>query len=400
MPDAVTFDHVSKSFRYFQSPLQRLRDVLVPFGGGRHTDVHVLRDLTFSVPRRQTLAIVGPNGVGKSTLLHIVAGLVEPTSGTVSVNGRVTGLLDLGGSFLPELTGRENARFFHEIVVRDGTPFASREADIEAFAELGEFFDRPLRTYSSGMLLRLAFAAATCENPDVLLVDEMLAVGDARFQQKCYRRIRELRERGTTILLVTHVVHNLPAVCDRVIVLDNGGVVFDGDPAAGVKRYFQLFFSAPERPGGDGADGEVRYGEGAAITGVFATRDGVTPESTYETGEVVRIVFDVEFAAAVAAPVLGLACYTKEGHPLYAVNSTLLGEPPHPAVAGERRHVEFELRLDVIVQDVFIDLSVFEMRDGSTTMLDVRSGVLHLTIAPSHHCYGIVDLGASLREVR
>jgi hypothetical protein len=250
------------------------------------------------------------------------------------------------------------------------------------------------------MLLRLAFAAATCENPDVLLVDEMLAVGDARFQQKCYRRIRSLRERGTTILLVTHVVHNVPAICDRVIVLENGELVFDGDPAAGVQRYFQLFLAAPERPAGGGPDANIRYGAGAALTGVIATRDGVTPVTSYEAGEVVRIVFDVEFVDAVAAPDVALACSTKEGHLLYAATGAQLGEAPHAAAAGERRRLEIELRLDVIVEDVFVDLSVFDTRDGVMTMLDARSGVLHLTIAPSHHGYGIVDLAASLREVR
>jgi hypothetical protein len=248
------------------------------------------------------------------------------------------------------------------------------------------------------MLLRLAFAAATCENPDVLLVDELIAVGDARFQQKCYRRIRELRDRGATILLVTHVVHNLAGISDRVVVLENGAVIFDGDPAAGVQRYLQLFFGAPDRPATDGAG--IRYGEGAAITGVFATRDGVTPATAYETGEVVRIVFDVEFAVAVAAPEIGFACSTKEGRSLYAATSTLLGDTPRAAGAGERRHLELELRLDLLVQDVFVDLSVFETRDGAVTVLDAHSGVLHLTIAPSHHCYGIVDLAAVLREVR
>ena len=161
MSDALCFEHVDKSFRYFHSPLQRLREAFSPFGKTHHVPVPVLHDISFTVPHGQTVAIIGANGVGKSTLLHIVAGLVEPSSGSVTVNGRVTSLLDLGGSFLPDLTGRENAGFFHQIVARGDGDADARERAIEEFAEIGEFFDRPLHTYSSGMALRLAFASAS-----------------------------------------------------------------------------------------------------------------------------------------------------------------------------------------------------------------------------------------------
>jgi ABC-type polysaccharide/polyol phosphate transport system ATPase subunit len=355
---ALRFDHVEKSFRFFASPLQRLREVFSPFGKAHHVPVPVLHDVTFTIPRGQTVAVIGPNGVGKSTLLHLVAGLLEPSSGTVTVNGRVTGLLDLGGSFLPDLTGRENARFFHQIVSRGEGDMAARERAIEDFADIGEFFDRPVHTYSSGMFLRLAFASATCEDPDILLIDEVLAVGDARFQQKCYRRLRELRElrdRGTTILLVTHVVQGLASVCDRVLVLENGRMVFDGDPGPGVDRYYQLFFMAPEQPARGGASGELRYGVGgAAITGAFASRDGVQEAWAFDAGDVARVVFDVEFARAVDAPQLGFACSTKEGLRIYATTSSMLGETPRPALAGERRRVEVDLHLNVAVGDLFI----------------------------------------------
>src|SRR5260221_6888998 len=224
---AMTFEHVEKSFRFFASPLHRLREVFSPFGGSHHVEVPVLHDLSFTIPRGQTVAIIGPNGVGKSTMLHLVGGLLQPSSGTVTVNGRVTSLLALGGTFLPDFTGRENARFFHQIVSRDDGDVTARERAIEEFADIGEFFDRPIHTYSSGMFLRLAFASATCEDPDILLIDEVLAVGDARFQQKCYRRLRELRDRGTTILLVTHVVQGLAGGCDRRLVIQNGPPGFD-----------------------------------------------------------------------------------------------------------------------------------------------------------------------------
>ncbi|MEA2236368.1 MAG: lipopolysaccharide transport system ATP-binding protein [Thermoanaerobaculia bacterium] len=400
MSDAVCFEHVDKSFRFFHSPLQRLREAFSPSGKPHHVPVPVLRDVSFSVARGETVAIIGPNGVGKSTLLHIVAGLVEPSSGIVTVEGRVTSLLDLGGSFLPDLTGRENARFFHQIVARNEGDAHARERAIEEFAEIGEFFDRPLHTYSSGMALRLAFAGATCEDPDILLIDEVLAVGDARFQQKCYRRLRELRERGTTILLVTHVVQGLAGLCDRVIVLDHGRIVFDGDPARGVDRYYQLFFMAPEQPTRSGS-GELRYGiGGAAIISAFASRDGIDEERVFDAGDVVRLVLDVEFTRAVDAPQLGFACSNKEGVRIFATSAALLGETLRSAAAGEQRRMEIEFHLDLAVTDVFIDLSIFEvLPHGEMSVLDHRVGVLHLTVVPPRHFGGIADLSATIREV-
>ena len=397
---AIRFDHVDKSFRFFASPLRRLREAFSPFGGMHHEPVPVLHDITFTMPRGQTVAIIGANGTGKSTLLHLVAGLIEPSSGTVAVDGRVTSLLDLGGSFLPDLTGRENARFFHQIVSRGQGDSVERERTIEEFADIGEFFDRPLRTYSSGMFLRLAFASATCEDPDILLIDEVLAVGDARFQQKCYQRLRELRDRGTTILLVTHVVQGLASVCDRVLVLEHGRIVYDGDPARGVDRYYQLFFMAPEISAPGGESGELRYGVGgAAITSAFASRDGLTAGSAFDAGDVARIVFDVEFARAVEAPQIGVSCSTKEGVRVYATTSGMLGDAPRSARPGERRRCEVQLRLGVACSDLFLDLSVFEVFDGEVRVLDVRVGVLHLTVTAPRHYAGISDLSASIRVV-
>jgi ABC-type polysaccharide/polyol phosphate transport system ATPase subunit len=398
---AVRFEQVEKRFRYFASPLLRLREVFSPFGRSHHVPVPVLNDITFTVPRGQTIAIIGANGVGKSTLLHLVAGLVEPSSGTVTVDGKVTGLFDLGGNFLPDLSGRENARFFHRIIAADRGDPELRERAIEEFADIGEFFDRPVNTYSSGMFLRLAFACATCEEPDILLIDEVLAVGDARFQQKCYHRLRELREGGTTILLVTHIVHGLAGICDRVLVLEKGRIVFDGEPAAGVDRYFQLFFMAPELPASEGQSDALRYGVGGAtISGAAARRSSGEATSAFNAGDALHVTFDVEFTRAVEAPQYGFSCSTIEGVRIYATTSGMLGETPRPVAAGEWRHLEVKLSLNVAVADVFLDLSIFEVAGGAAIVLDARIGVLHLRVTPPSHCAGITDLMAAIREVR
>lgn len=398
---ALQFEHVQKTFRHYRSPLHRLFEIFWPFGPRRHIAVPVLDDVSFSVVRGESVAVIGANGVGKSTLLHLVAGLLEPSAGNITVNGRVTALLDLGGSFLPELTGRENARFYHRLVARGDDDPLERERRVEQFAELAEFFDRPVRTYSSGMFLRLAFACASIEDPDILLIDEVLAVGDARFQQKCYRRLSELRDRGTTILLVTHVMHGLTAICDRALVLDHGRLAFDGDPGRGVDRYYQLFFTAPEQPREATAVGsELRYGlGGATISHVVAYRNGVQETTAFNASDTARLVFDIEFTRDVVAPQFGFGCSTKEGTSIYMTTTVMLGIAAVPALAGERRCVEVSFRLDVGVGDVFVDVSAFELVHGAVNILDARMHVLHLTVSMSPHYIGLADMSAVIRQV-
>lgn len=398
-PTAIAFDHVVKHFRCFASPVDRVKEALHPTGKVYHTQVPVLGGVSFTIPSGQTVAVLGPNGVGKSTLLHLVAGVLEPSSGVVTVSGSVFALLDLTGSFAPELTGRENVRFFHDVVLKGAGDWIERERVVQEFAEIGDYFDRPVRTYSTGMFLRLAFATAISAEPDILLIDEVIAVGDARFQQKCYRRIRELHDRGTTILLVTHAVEMVPGVCERVLLFDHGELVFDGDPAVGVDRYYQLFFNAPEQPTLDPSLKEHRYGSGGAkIVRSFASRDGVGEALSFKRGERVTVVMEVEFERAVARPHFGFSCSTKEGIRVYATTTLLLRETPAPASAGERRRVEIAFELGVAVADLFIDLSLFEMNPGSFDVLDVRLGVLHLAVTSSSLCGGIVDLDAGFAE--
>ncbi len=398
---AIEVTSLTKSFRYFPSPLDRLREAFSPFGTKHHVPVSVLRDVSFTIPRGESVAIIGPNGAGKSTLLHLIAGLIQPSAGTVAARGRVQSLLDLGGNFLFDLTGRENARFQHEVAFREAGNWDEREQVIREFAGIGEFFDRPVRTYSLGMLLRLAFATAVSEEPDILLLDEVLAVGDARFQQKCFRRIRELRDRGTTIVIVTHHVDGLPAICDRVLVLDHNELVFNGGAGEGVDRYYQLFFMSPGLSARDASTDEHRHGDaGARIVNCFATHDGVAPVTSFAAGEVVKIVADIEFARAVEAPQIGFTCATREGVRVYTTSSGMLGEAPEPAHEGERRRVDITFTLAVGVTDLFIDISLFEVAHGTFNVLDARLGVLHLVVTSPRHFAGITDLSAMIRTER
>jgi lipopolysaccharide transport system ATP-binding protein len=400
MPEvALRFERVAKRYPVYRTGLGRLAAALLPGVRGEAPTVEVLEDVDFAVDAGESVAVIGPNGAGKSTILHLAAGLVAPSAGTVSVHGRVRSLLDLGGSFLPELTGRENARFFHDVVSRGDSLPAEGEDAVERFADIGGAFDRPVHTYSDGMFLRLAFACATIDEPDVLLLDEVFAVGDARFQQKCFRRLQWLRERGTTIVVVTHLVHHLTTLCDRVLVLDGGRLVYDGPPGPGIDRYYQLFFMAPELPAPDRGEDEFRFGDGGALIGRPAASHSENGRTgPLRAGDGVLVTFDVEFVREVTDVHIGFNCSTTDGLMIYGTTTALLGEAVGAALKGERRKVEIGFEVPVAVVDLFVDLSVFEVVDGKPSVLDARMGVLHVSVTPPGHYWGVADLAATIRS--
>src|SRR5215469_1582307 len=234
---AVAFSHVSKSYPIYTSPRLRLKELATLNRRSFHTDYWALRDVTFEVRRGETFCIVGENGCGKSTLLQICAGILQPTEGEVAVNGRVSALLELGSGFNPEFTGRDNVFLNGAIVGFSRKEMKARFHEIEAFAEIGEFIDQPVKTYSSGMMVRLAFSVAIHVDPEILLVDEALAVGDVYFRQRCVRKVHELRARGITILFVSHATGDVKALGDRAMWLQRGRVMEVGRTDLVVSKY-------------------------------------------------------------------------------------------------------------------------------------------------------------------
>lgn len=222
MTPAVQFQHVSKCYPVYDSPSDRLKELLLLNRISRHRDFWALSDLTFDIQRGETFCIIGENGSGKSTLLQIVAGILQPTSGDVRVHGRVAALLELGAGFNPEFTGRDNVYLNGAILGLTSREMDQKYKAIEDFAEIGDFINQPVKTYSSGMAVRLAFAVAIHVDPDILLVDEALAVGDVYFRQRCLRKVHELRSKGVTILFVSHATGDVKAIGDRVLWLENG----------------------------------------------------------------------------------------------------------------------------------------------------------------------------------
>src|SRR6201995_4029727 len=212
----------------YDAPAGRLKELLTFNRLNCHRDFWALHDLSFEVKRGETFCIVGENGSGKSTMLQMVAGILQPTTGTVTVNGRVSALLELGAGFNPEFSGRDNVYLNGSILGLTTKQIDQRYGDIEAFAEIGAFINQPVKTYSSGMVVRLAFAVAISVDPEILLVDEALAVGDIYFRQRCMRKVHELRSHGVTILFVSHATADVKALGDRALWLDHGRVMAIG----------------------------------------------------------------------------------------------------------------------------------------------------------------------------
>jgi ABC-type polysaccharide/polyol phosphate transport system ATPase subunit len=378
---AIEVAGVSMSHRVDPSPAHRLWGALR--GGRPRNEVEVLHDIDLRVDAGESIAVLGHNGAGKSTLLHLLAGVLAPTSGQVRTSGLLAALLDLGGGFLGDLSGRANARFFTDVAGSGGPLTAEEEAAVIDFSGLADHIDRPVRTYSNGMLLRLGFAVATVRTPDVLLVDEVLAVGDARFQRRCHARIADMRAHGTTLVLVTHQVLNLVDLCDRVVVLEGGRLVFDGSPAAGIQAYFRTLLS-----GSTDLDVEVdRYGDGRAT--IVDPR--VHASGPLAPGSEVALFFHIDFREQVDAHVT-VTVTTTEGMVLYGATPSLERGPVRGA-AGERARVQLRLRLAVSVPDLFVDLALF---DHVGEPLDVRPGAVHLTMTPANAHLGLADLGATL----
>jgi len=235
--NAVEFEHVSKSYAIYEKPGDRLKELLSPRRRSHHRDFLALRDLSFSIKRGEVFCIVGENGSGKSTTLQLIADIAQPSTGEVRVTGRVSALLELGSGFNPEFTGRDNVYLNASILGLSKREIDRRYKAIEEFAEIGDFIRQPVKTYSSGMAMRLAFAVAINVDPEVLLVDEALAVGDTYFRHRCMRRVHELRARGVTIVFVSHALADVEAIGDHVLWLEQGSAIAIGETSVVLPLY-------------------------------------------------------------------------------------------------------------------------------------------------------------------
>ena len=320
---AVRANSISKIYRLYDSPLDRLREVV--FRSPRHRPFHALKDVSLELPAGGALGLIGENGAGKSTLLKIVAGTTRATSGTVERTGVVASILELGMGFHPEFTGRENARMNAVLLGLTGAEIRRRLPEMEEFAELGEFFDRPVRTYSSGMALRLAFAVATHADADVLIVDEALAVGDGYFQKKSIDRITDFQKRGGTLLFCSHALYYVALLCDQAIWLKQGEVASAG-AALPVVRAYEAFLQQKEREraeadGTEPATGATDGRHPARLTEVLVHDGSGYPRTEFASGETVAIDLAFETADPSLAFHLRVGADREDGVQAFAVDT-------------------------------------------------------------------------------
>lgn len=318
---AIVVDGVDKRFRQYQDDGMLLRRLFRPLHSRRHHDLWALRDISFTLAPGDTLGIVGRNGSGKTTLLRLLAGVTSPTTGTVRVEGRRAPLIGVGVGFNHELTGRENVHVNGRLLGMSAREIEERYAAIVAFSEIGSFLDTPVKFYSSGMFLRLALSIALHTYPDVMLVDEVLAVGDVAFQSKCFDRMRELQDGGASLVLVTHNLQLLQSVASRTVILDRGRTVYDGATEDGLGLYHEILARGPVAPGGPARELEdVEEPTPAQVATVTTT---VLGETGHVTSQVMAhrpltVRIHVRFAAEVTNPVVGLAFDRPGLGPLFA----------------------------------------------------------------------------------
>jgi lipopolysaccharide transport system ATP-binding protein len=367
---------ISKCFRIYRHPSDHLKE-LFTFGKRRyHEPFWAVKDVDLSIDRGCCLGIIGENGSGKSTLLRMVAGVVRPTAGDITVDGRVSALLELGAGFNPQFTGRENIYLYASILGFTDAQTRERIPSIEKFAEIGEFVDRPVKTYSSGMFVRLAFAVAIHMDPDILIVDEALSVGDIFFQQRCMRRIQQLKKQGVTILFVSHDLEAVRNLADRVIWMEHGSVRLEGKTDDVVSKYLAAMvtrgrkeimeeealgkplFTSTDLDLTDEALARIpkfiehipnvdhRYGNGKArIAGIgIYGREGETAASVAQ-GDRICVRISVEFQDAVEHPNVGFMLRNRLGEDVTGTNVMFEGERLPAARAGERLSVDFVLDL-------------------------------------------------------
>ncbi len=236
---AISVHNVTKTYSLYQKPLHRILEIFHPLNKKYHTPFCALKNINFDIKKGQSFGVIGRNGSGKSSLLQLITGIQQPTQGTIEVNGRISALLELGAGFNPEFTGRENVYLNTAIQGFSADDTDERFQKIADFADIGDFIDRPVKTYSSGMYIRLAFAAAVSVQPEILIVDEALSVGDIFFQQKCMTHMQKMME-GCTIVLVSHDMHSIANLCDQVLLLEAGNILFTGNPAEAVSKYTKI----------------------------------------------------------------------------------------------------------------------------------------------------------------
>jgi len=443
---AILVKKLSKKYRLFDSPKERLKEALHPFKKKYHREFWALQDVSFEVPTGSTVGIVGRNGSGKSTLLQIICSVLQSTTGEIKVSGRISALLELGSGFNPEFTGRENVLLNGVLNGIKADEMEGRLPLVEAFAEVGEFINQPVKLYSSGMYLRLAFSSAIHVDPDVLVIDEALAVGDVRFQRKCYQKFHEFQESGKTIIFVTHDVDAIVKHCQSAILLERGSILKAGKPNDVINCYQALmaegsFVEETEGPHESSSSTQVskmvspnpvpvgtqqelsdfiasdsdrdhcssrphynknehRSGDerGRIVDYLLCSNGKYFPDSV-NSGEWLDIYVKAKFYEEIQFPNYGFKIKTIGGVVIFATNALFKNYDPQPVIKGETVIYKYSIKIDLAAGHYFINLGITEeIPNNALVPLDRRFDILHLPVHGGDRFDGIVNLESTICE--
>ncbi len=413
---ALEINSVSKNYKVYKKPYHRLMELFNL--GSNYQEVEALKDISFKVERGQTYGIVGPNGSGKSTLLQIVTGILQPTAGNVRVAGRISALLELGAGFNMEYTGRENIFLYASILGVEKKEIESKLDEIINFAQIGDFIDRPVKTYSSGMYVRLAFAVAINVDPEILIVDEALAVGDESFQRKCFRKFEELKEKGVTILLVTHSLGLVKLFCDKAVLIYKGKLIEQGHPNHVINVYTKLVAEI-ENGNTDQNDifqgeslevkehktnekiendsDEFRYGnKGGEIINFRVYGESDNFSNIFKHGEKIHILMTLKYNTFVSSSLAAYTVKTISGVEVTGTNTDFEKIKLTNYKEGDLVEVLFIQSVALNAGDYVISLGLIELAEEKIIVMDRRYDVTTFKVIESKKSTGLVDPNAEV----
>jgi lipopolysaccharide transport system ATP-binding protein len=391
----VLVQNISKLYRLYRRPSDRLRELL-PGTRPLHSDFWALRDISFSVEKGETLSLVGPNGCGKSTLLQIVSGILQPTTGRVVTRGRIAALLELGAGFNPEFSGRENVYLNGEIMGLTRAEIDRAMPSIESFAEIGEFMERPVKEYSSGMYVRLAFSTAIHVDPEILIVDEALAVGDAVFANRCVRKFQELRERKITVLFVSHDLGLVKQLSDRAILLLHGRIEAQGAPKDVINRYIGLVLEKQQTAAKkeDRLASSFRHGDGTSqILSVEIRNRAGDLVSSVPSGEPLTVRVRSRFQREIADPMVGILIRTRIGMDVYGTNTRIEQVDLGRFNPGDELEVDFRVECWLTPQQYTLTVAT-QSADGSSH--DWLDDAVAFDVVDTRMAAGVANLRAEV----
>ena len=364
---SIRVSQLGKAYKQYPTRWSRLAEWMIPFSAPRHQLTWVLQDVSFSVEPGEALGIIGVNGAGKSTLLKMITGTTQPSAGQIEIHGRVAALLELGMGFHPDFSGRQNVFMAGQLLGMSMEELHALMPEIEAFAEIGEYIDHPVRTYSSGMQMRLAFSVATARRPDVLIVDEALSVGDAYFQHKSFDRIRAFRKAGTTLLIVSHDRQAIQSLCDRAILLASGRLALEGAPEQVMDFYSAMLAEKEQQTVRQErlAGGQIRTISGtgeACFSDVTLLNEQEQRVEVISVGSQVTLQVTVEIKADISRLVLGFMIKDRMGQAIYGINTHRLNRALENLKAGEQLvyRFAFPARLGKGNYSIALSLSRFD----------------------------------------